>query len=456
MRKLFVILSLFVTFSHATLTGSGFVQNDLKILEELDIDSSYISDYKLQRYYKRFTQDYTSRYADHLDNAQLFIPQIKTILRENKIPSAFLFLAMAESNFVLDAASHKKAKGIWQFIPQTAEVYGLKTNKYIDERMDLIKSTNAAVSYLQRLYSMFGKWYLAAIAYNCGEARVIEGITRATLDMYCEDNNCKKDPKIQEFRDIIKDYQQKKIPFSKVYQVYKKVKEWDYKPGIDELLIEQNNLSRQYIPQESRNYIRKIISLAMMNNSDYLLLNENNHLLNSGLSSPVTTVSIKGGVLLKNIADVIKISKKELQELNPHMKKNMTPPDDGEYNIHIPYSKLALFYQNIGAMKPNQFESYTVKRGDSLGKIAAQFDIDYKLIKKYNNLQSNVIAINQELVIPIDPETYKRPKDYFVKKGDTLYEIAKFFDIPLQKLMSDNNLKSGNIQIGEKIVVKFK
>ena len=439
----------------SALVGSGFIQNDIKILEELDIDSSYISDYKLQQYYEKYKQRQKTRYTDHLSNAQLFIPEIRRILKENKMPSAFLYLAMAESNFVLEAKSHKKAMGLWQFIPSTGEIYDLKTNEYIDERMDFIKSTQAAVSHLKKLYTLFDKWYLAAFAYNCGEARVIEGITRATLDMYCEDHACKKDKTIKKYRQIIRDYQHKRVPFRELYKVYKIVKNWNYKPDIDELLIEQKGLKRQYIPEESRDYIRKIISLAMMNNSEYLLQDENNHLLNSGSVSPIATVEVKGGILLKNLAEVVGMKKDELKGLNPHIKRNLTPPDNGVYNLHIPYSKLTRFNENIENIKPNQFESYIVKKGDSLGKIGNKFKIDYKLIKKFNNLKSNLLSINQELVIPIDPDTYKRPQNYFVKKGDTLSQIAQNFQVPLEKLMKDNNLKTGMIRIGDKLVVNF-
>lgn len=455
MFKVLFLSLIFSSLLSANFSENSLVQNEVRILEEFDIDSSYINDYKFQKYYKNVEKRYKTKYTYHLDNAQIYIPEIKKILRENRLPSVFLYLAMAESNFVLEAKSYKKAMGIWQFMPETGEIYDLRKNDYIDERMDFIKSTEAAVDHLQRLHKIFDKWYLAAIAYNCGEARVIEGITRATLDMYCEEHSCRKDKTIREYRQTIKDYQRKKVRFSSLYKIYKVVKKWDYKPGINELLREQRGLRRQYIPNESRNYIRKIISFAMMNNSEYLLKDENNHLLNSGSASPIATVKVKGGILLKNLADVMNISKKELKQLNPHLKRNLTPPDENEYNLHIPYSKLAIFNQNIENLKPNQFISYTVKSGDSLGKIGAKFKISYKLIKKYNNLKSNILSINQHLVIPIDPDSYKRPKNYYVKKGDTLGKIARNFGISLKKLMKDNNLKSSVIRIGDKIVVNF-
>lgn len=102
----------------ASLVGSGFIQNDLKVLEELDIDSSFITDYKLQQYYKQFSKSHKEQYTKKLNDASLFIPQIKNILKDNQIPSAFLYLVMAESNFMLKAKSSKKSNGTLAVYPQ--------------------------------------------------------------------------------------------------------------------------------------------------------------------------------------------------------------------------------------------------------------------------------------------------------------------------------------------------
>ena len=456
MKKILFTIIFLTNTLFASLVGNGFVQQDLKILNELDIDSTFITDPNFQKFYKKFAKRYKSTYTKKLNKAELFIPQIKMVLKQNKIPAAFLFLAMAESNFLLKAKSNRKAMGIWQFIPETSKVYGLKINEYVDERMDIVKSTQAATEYLNRLHKMFDKWYLAALSYNCGEGRVIEGLTRATLDMYCKDNNCKKDKTVRQYRRTIKNYQAKRVKFNEIYKIYKVVRNWDYKPNIDELLIVQRGLSRQYIPRESRDYIRKIISLAMMNNSDYLMNDENNHLLNRGISSPIATVQVKGGMLLRNVADVIGVSKKEIQYLNPHIKRNIIPPESKNYDIYIPYSQLARFNANIKSIKPNIFEFHIVKRGQSLHSIGKIYGVKYKLIKRFNNLKTNVLSVNQQLVIPIDPDIYIRDKNYIVKRGDTLGKIARSFKVPLKRMIKDNKLITSMIRIGDKIVIKFK
>jgi len=455
----FFIVFLFLIEAHATLVSTAFVNSDLKVLEELDISPEYITDYELQKQFQRTLRHNQDRYTEKLNDAYLFVPKIKKVLSENGIPSAFLYLVMAESNFILDAKSHKSAKGMWQFMKGTANVYGLKTNEYIDERMDIVKSTKAAVEYLKKLHDMFGKWYLAAIAYNCGQGRVIEGLTRAKIDMYCEDVGykvCRKDPKINHYRSIIRGYQLKRVKFRALNRVYKAVKKWKYQPDIDQLLVVQKNISRQYIPDESRDYIRKIITLAMMNNSDFLIKDDNTHLLNRGITDPIASIKVKGGTLLSNVAQVVGISTYQLKKLNRHVRKDILPMDKAYYTLYIPYSKLSRFNANKDNLKSTRYALYKVQRGDTLGTIGRKFGIDYKIIKRHNKLHSNIISINQELAIPVvDPKAYLKPVEYTVQVGDTLSKIASKHNVDFKQLMKDNNLKTSMIKTGDKLVIKY-
>ena len=456
-KIIFYFLLSIITLN-AMLVGTPSLTNDIKVLQELDIDSSYIADYSLQKDLQKRLKNTKKRYTQKLNDAYLFIPKIKKILKENGIPSSFLYMAMAESNFILNAHSKKKAKGIWQFMPNTARFYGLETDHYIDERMDIVKSTQAAVKYLQKLHDMFGKWYLAAIAYNCGEGRVIEGLTRAKLDMYCEDigyKQCRKDKKISSYRYIIKMYQQKRVKFKALNKVYKTVKKWKYNPDIDKLLMIQTVIKRQYIPNESRAYLRKIITLAIMNNSDFLLKDENIHLLNRGISDPIAQIDVKSGVKLKDLAKIVGISIDKLESLNLHIRKSIIPTKKDSYKLYIPYSKLARYNANKKLLRAVQYGIYIVKTGDSLGKIASKYNISYKLIKKYNHLKSNIIKVGQELEIPSDKMLYPTQEEYIVKIGDTLSKIAVKHKIKLTKLMADNNLHNSTIRIGDKLVIKY-
>ncbi|RXK02567.1 MULTISPECIES: lytic transglycosylase domain-containing protein [Arcobacteraceae] len=466
MNKVFSLILVFSLYSYASLIGSSYSQRDLQILEELDITPSFISDYKLQRVYSQYQSKYnSSSYVEKLNEASLFVPKIKEILKEEGIPDVFIYMAMAESNFTMDAKSRVRATGLWQFMSATGRRYGLENDLYVDERMDLIKSTKAAADYLNRLHRLFDKWYLAAIAYNCGEGRVIEAITRATIDLYVEQNpKMKYDKRILEYRNTIRAYQEKRVRFKEIRKIYNVVKKWDTKPDINDLLTVQNKISRQYIPSESRSYIRKIISLAMMKSQSFIRDEENSHLLNMGISTTVATVPVKGGLHLRNIANSIGMSYEELLELNKHIKQSIIPPTKKVYEINIPYSRLSRFNEAKDSIKDTKFLVHIVRSGDTLYGLSRKYKIPYSLIKDYNNLKSNMLSLKQKIILPIPKDMlgkikfsndrYRTGKKYTVKSGDSLYSIAKRYKIKVEKLKRDNNLKTSLLRIGDKIVIR--
>lgn len=467
MKRLVLIFLISTVSLYASLVGSNFTQKDIKILEDLDISSSFITDYKLQEVYEQYQSRRNSRhYVSKLNEASLFVPKIKNILKKEGIPDVFIFMAMAESNFTMNAKSSARATGLWQFMSGTGKRYGLENNMYLDERMDLVKSTYAATRYLKSLYSRFDKWYLAAIAYNCGEGRVIEAITRATLDLYVKKYpELEKSKEIKEYRKTIKAYQQRKASFVKLRSIYRKAKTWDVKPDVQDLLREQEGLDRQYLPKESRRYIRKIISLAMMNSEDFIGAEENSHLLNMGISTTISTVNVKGGLHLKNIAKSIGMTYEELHKLNMHIKQSIIPPTKESYTINIPYSRLSTFNENVSTIEDTKFAIHQVVSGDTLYGIARKYKVPYKLIRDYNNLKSTKLSLRQKIVLPIpsdmvgkvkfvEDKSIKRYKKYVVKSGDSLYSIARKHKVDVKQLMQVNKLKNSLLRIGDKIVIR--
>lgn len=465
MNRLIAICLLFAVYSYASLTGSNFSQRDLQILEDLDIKSSFITDYELQEVYEQFQSRRNSEnYIEKLNEASLFVPRVKDILVQKGIPDVFIYMAMAESNFDIDAKSHVKATGLWQFMNNTAEKFDLKIDYYVDERMDLVKSTIAASKYLNMLHERFDKWYLAAIAYNCGSGRVVEALTRATLDIYVdkypEQKNSKK---ILEYRNIVKQYQDKKISFSKIKKVYDETKKWDIEVDIEDLLIFQNGIDRQYLPKESRRYIRKIISLALMNSQNFLTEEKNSHLLNIGISSSVATVPVKGGWHLRNIAKAIEMNYDELYELNKHLKIGIVPPTEKYYTINIPYDKLNNFNLNKENIEDTTYAIHTVKKGDTLLGIAKKYDLSINMIKEQNNLKSNYLSLNQKLLLPIPAEAIKdsnllktkndKKLNHTIQNGDSLSSISKKYNVGISKIMKDNNLKNSILKVGDRLVI---
>ncbi|MDD3476606.1 MAG: transglycosylase SLT domain-containing protein [Sulfurimonas sp.] len=327
--------------------------NEIAILESFDIEASFLYDPIMNQMRNSQRDVYSEQqFFKAMDEAYLFIPTIKNILSKYGIPPEFLFLAMAESSFSTKAYSVKRASGLWQFMPNTAKLYGLRIDQYVDERRDVIKSTEAAAKYLSKLYEKFGKWYLAAIAYNCGDGRLSRAIKNANSD----ELTVLLDPK------------------------------------------------KQYIPKESRFYIRKIVSLAMIGNDEQFLLNsEYEYLLNRANAYSISAVNVPSGESLRRVSSLINIPLAELQKLNRHLKHDFAPPYLKNYNIYIPYIKLSEFKQKYFEEKLNKFyKIHIVAKGDSLYSIGKKYNVSHTMIKDFNSLKGDMLSLNQKLIIPID------------------------------------------------------
>ncbi|WP_237416259.1 lytic transglycosylase domain-containing protein [Helicobacter saguini] len=288
------------------------------------------------------------------DNGYEFIPILRKMLFDADIPQEFLFLAMAESEFDARALSVKKAAGIWQFMPATARELGLKINDYIDERADPIKSTAAAIRYLQYLYNATGKWYLAAMAYNCGLGRLNRAIKEAGSD------------------------------------------------NVEVLLDEE----AQYLPLETRDYLRKIISMSLaFSNAHELKQMDKEYMLNRGAADSIVVVSVKSGNSLKNIAKGANMSVDSLKNYNRHFKYDFVPLGSGDYQVYLPYEKLSYFKQHFkDVVEVTSLQAtYIVKKGDTLSSIARKNNTSVDKLKSLNKLKSNNLSINQKLLIPLKP-----------------------------------------------------
>ncbi len=406
--KKYLLLLILPILLNANLTYFSNHNKELAILESFDIESSFLYDPIMNKMKDDISAIYTRKhYFRAMDNAYTFIPAIKRILTEYNIPPEFLYLAMAESNFSTKAYSKKRAAGLWQFMPATAKLYGLKIDQYVDERRDLIKSTKAAAKYLTFLHEKFDKWYLAATAYNCGRGRLNRAIKRA---------------------------------------------------GSDDLLVLLNP-QEKYIPKESRFYMRKIVALALIGHDEqYLMKSEYEHLLNRANAYSISTVKLSGGDSLKRLSKIIGIPLEDLQKLNRHLKYDFVPPYAKSYDVYIPYIKLSEFKQKYTSQPmKNVYRIHIVTKGDNLSYIGDKYGVSYKLIMDFNNLKSSRLHLKQKLIIPIDSK--KRAKKistkhyYMVKKGDTLESISRAYKVTVQNLKLQNHLKSSLIRIGDKLKI---
>ncbi len=397
-RKILVLFLFSVGVLHAYFMteSSDFYGN--KTLQNFDVEASSLPSLKkeLSNRYK------VSHFLRVLKQGHDYIPLLSSMLKEKDVPKIFLYLAMAESNFSPNVTSNKKATGLWQFMPSTARKFGLQIDDYIDERKDPVKSTKVAIEYLKYLHKEFGKWYLAAMAYNCGEGRLRKSIRKAGSD------------------------------------------------SLEVLLDEE----KKYIPLQTREYIRKIITIAsFVSDKDFVLQKNSEYLLNQGSSKPFDVVKVPSGTNLSSVAKSVGISQKQLKKLNPQFRYYFVPFGKDNYDVYIPYGLKNEFAANFKAGdKFEGFYTHRVKSGDSLWSVARKYGTKVKIIKKVNNLKSAKLRLKQKLIIPV---LQLKPKVYIVKKGDTLQGISKRFSIKVSQLKKEN--KSGKyIKPGDKIVIPSK
>jgi hypothetical protein len=119
----------------------------------------------------------------YIKRANRWFPIIEPILKENNIPDDFKYLAVIESG-LLNVTSPSGAKGFWQFMPTTAADYKLEVNEFVDERLHLVKSTQAACEYLQSAYNIYGNWTLAAASYNMGKTGLLTALQTQKVNNY--------------------------------------------------------------------------------------------------------------------------------------------------------------------------------------------------------------------------------------------------------------------------------
>ncbi len=405
---------IFLLLPHLLFGGLEFESNhnrQIMLLQAFDVDPNYIHDEYLNAMLesKQSPKSY-KHYYNAMQSARLYIPTIKMILDKADVPPEFIYLAMAESSFTTKAFSKKKAAGIWQFMPATGRQYGLHIDDYLDERRDPVKSTEAAARYLNALHNRFGKWYLAAMAYNCGEGCVMRAIDKA-----------------------------------------------DGHDDIFTLLDEK----KRYLPLETRNYIRKILSFGLMGIDESDMSSSGySYLMNRASHKSIATISLPKGEKITRVAEMLGIDKKEMKKLNRHLTYDFVPPFSSKCDVYIPYDKLNNFKQNY---KPCDLKKiylvHIVRPGENLSKIGAKYHVPYRIIKEFNHLKSNYLRVRQKLIIPTTPALLNKYKfkyarnSYVVRPGDTLRGIAKRYKTSVKKIKQLNDKKSDIIHVSEKLIV---
>jgi membrane-bound lytic murein transglycosylase D len=361
--------------------------------------------------------------------SEFYFPMFEESLDKYDIPLEMKYLAIVESALRPRAKSRVGATGLWQFMFATGKMYDLDVSSYVDERMDPIKSTEAACQYLAKLYKMFGDWDLALASYNSGPGNVSKAIRR-----------------------------------SGGYTNY-----WNI---------------RGNLPRETAGYVPAF--LATM----YLFEYADEHGYQPE-KPPINylatdTIRIRQMISLDQISETTGVSMEEVQFLNPSYKLDIIPVVKGkDYYLRLPSEVSGKFVNNEDAIYafakaefdkrekplPQFFKAdskvrYRVKSGDYLGKIANKYGVRVSQIKKWNGLRSNNLKVGQRLTVyPRKPVvtasrrakpkvTTTGKKTYTVRQGDSLWKIAnKFPGVSVENIKVWNDISGSKLKPGMRLVV---
>jgi membrane-bound lytic murein transglycosylase D len=321
---------------------------------------------------------------------------IARILREEGVPQDLIFLAQAESAFQPAALSRAGARGIWQFVPWRGNEYGLKRSWWVDERQDPEKATRAAAQHLRDLYGLFGDWYLAMAAYNCGPGNVQKGIERTG--------------------------------YADFWELYR----------------------RNVLPRETKNYVPIIVALTL------IAKDAAHYGIHPELERPVRFDVVKPGsaIDLRLVAETIDVDVETLRSLNPSLLRLATPDDPG-FELHLPVGTAQKFSNEIADIPAEKWVSWRrhrVEPGETLTSLAKKYKVTAAAIAAANSLGgSSALTSGDKLIIPATQpagETKSRLVRYRVRKGDTLGGIADQFSVSTDQLRKWNALKSARVSRG--------
>ena len=321
---------------------------------------------------------------------------ISRVLKEEGVPQDLIYLAQAESAFQPLALSRAGARGIWQFVPWRGNEYGLKRSWWVDERQDPEKATRAAAQHLRDLYGLFGDWYLAMAAYNCGPGNVQKGVERTG--------------------------------YADFWELYR----------------------RNVLPRETKNYVPIIVALTL------IAKDAAHYGVQTELDPPVPSDVVKPGraIDLRLVAETIDVDTDTLRSLNPSLLRMATPDDPG-FELRLPKGTAQKFSAEIADIPPEKWVSWRrhrVEAGETLTSLAKKYHVTAPAIAAANSLgRTDVLSPGDKLIIPASQpvaETKSRLVRYRVRKGDTLGGIADQFSVSPEELRKWNGLKTARVSRG--------
>jgi membrane-bound lytic murein transglycosylase D len=424
------------------------LSKEIEVIEPLDVTAKEIEDYKksfkhsvnfpklpkgpdsliipldehvtVERSIKFLTTGQGKKiFSRWLERSSKWFPMMKRIAVEEKIPMEIIYLSMIESGLNPTIVSSAKAMGLWQFMRSTGEMYNLNKNSsiFIDERREPEKATRAAMRHLNDLYKEFGDWYLALAAYNCGAGCVARSIRRTN----------KQNPNYWEVRDNL--------------------------------------------PRETRGYVPQYIAAAKiaMNPESFGF---NLDSLEFHDEYKYETVPIDSAVNLSALAKAAELSLDSLKMFNTELLKECTPPDISPYYLKLPIGKKNIFAKNYPYLTDEEktpFINHTVENKQSLNSIANKYKVSVSDIVAVNKLSGSKARLKkgQNIIVPLNGKylkdfatdqaekneaevnsslniVKKESVKHTVTKGETLFSIAKKYEMDVAELRRINDISENN------------
>lgn len=354
-----------------------------------------------------FTNGLHEQIQRSLYRSALYRPMIEPVLEQNGLPRGLAYLPVIESAYVPTLTSKAGAHGIWQFMPGTGREMGLEINWWLDERADPEKATKAAAKYLRYLYDEFSDWPLALAAYNAGPGRIRRALNETGSSTY-----------------------------------------WEL-------------VDKAAIPRETRGYVPTFYATLVIVSDPATY----GFTLTETEPQSFARVEVQGPVSFQQLSAVGGIDSTVIRDLNPHYKRGIVPP--GNHVVRVPRGAAPPIVARAATMKFEDPElkvaTFTMRKGDTVSKLARATGTSTQDILSMNGLRSARLGAGDSLYLPVrqsDLSSVLRkaaePQSRYhkVKKGDTLYSIAKKHGLSVDELLDLNRLsRAKTIHPGDRLRV---
>ena len=308
-----------------------------------------------------------------LTRSTRYMPMVRQIFAEERVPQDLAFLAVIESGFLNSAHSYAKAVGMWQFMRATGRIYGLSGNAWVEERMDPVKATRAAARYLRRLYELSGDWYLALVGYNAGPMTTERAIQNLGTRNF-----------------------------------------WDLQRS-------------RWLRDQTKNYVPEMCAAVLVGRFP------EKYGLNIEQLPPYAyeTVEVDRMTSLPVLARFAGADVDALRELNPELLRATTPP--GHYQLRVPPGTSGVTARALARIPASQrldFKSYKIRKGDTLARVAAKFKVGAEDLLAANDLTKAQFRAGRVIKVPPPPPSPIDDRDLLPKAE----RATRISDQPLQDL----------------------